>query len=116
MIMHRNSKPWTKAETARAARMAEEIGCIYCWLETGHRGPCDVRHHIISGNKRMGHWYTLPCCEKHHADCHNGTFNRPNQLDTWLKVQHALNLSDEFPASKVFKRDSPAEADVSQAK
>lgn len=112
MIWHRNAKPWTKAETARADRMAVEIGCIYCWLEEGQRGPCDNRHHIKNGNKRMGHWFTLPVCEKHHGDCHNGTFKSAQQIDTWLKVQHALNLSDELPKSKIFKRDLLTEAQV----
>ena len=112
MIWHANAKPWTKAELARAERMAEEIGCIFCGLN-GYIGPCDVRHHIISGNKRMGHWFTLPVCEPHHNDCHNGTFSHARQIDAWLKTQHALNMSDELPRSKIFKRsDLLAEAHV----
>lgn len=103
MIWSRNAKPWKKAETERADRMAEEIGCIFCWLDEGHRGPCDHRHHIKEGNVRMGHWYTLPCCERHHNDCHNGTFGHAVQIDRWLKVQHALDLSDELPLSKIYK-------------
>lgn len=99
-MMSRNQPKWTKAEKARADRMAEEIGCIYCWLEDGHRGPCENRHHIILGNKRMGHWYTLPVCVSHHANCHDGTYSHANQIDKWLKVQHALDLPDELPASK----------------
>lgn len=110
MIWHANAKPWTKAELARAERMAEEIGCIFCGLN-GDMGPCAVRHHIISGNKRMGHWYTLPLCEKHHTDCHNGTLNHAMQIDRWLKVQHLLGLSDELPPSKLPKRNIP-EAEV----
>lgn len=105
MIWHRKAKPWTRAETARADRMAIEIGCIYCWLEEGRRGNCDHRHHIKSGNKRMGHWYTLPVCEKHHADCHNGTFSGARQIDSWLKVQTALGLPDDLPKSKIYKRN-----------
>lgn len=104
MIAHKNAVPWTKDEKARAERMAVEIGCIFCWLEQGRRGPCENRHHIISGNKRMGHWYTLPVCVRHHADCHNGTFNHAKQIDTWLKVQHALGLNDELPKSKILPR------------
>lgn len=106
MIWSRNAKPWTKAETARADRMAEEIGCIFCGL-MGDKGRCDVRHHIIDGNKRMGHWFTLPVCEKHHGHCHDGMFGHATQIDTWLKVQHMLDLSDELPSSKIFKRRSP---------
>lgn len=105
MIWHANAERWTKDELARAERMADEIGCIFCGLN-GDMGPCAVRHHIISGNKRMGHWYTLPCCQKHHADCHNGTFSHAVQIDRWLKVQHLLGLSDELPPSKIYKRES----------
>ena len=111
MIWHRKAKPWTKAEVERAARLVSEIGCIFCWLDEGQRGPCDHRHHIISGNKRMGHWYTLPCCTRHHADCHNGTFSHAVQIDRWIKTQHALNLSDELPRSKIFKRELLSEAE-----
>jgi hypothetical protein len=116
VIWSRNAKPWTKAESTRADRMALEIGCIFCWLDRGERGPCDHRHHIISGNKRMGHWYTLPCCEDDHAKCHDGTYSHAVQIDRWLKVQHALDLSDELPRSKIVPRrlpDPQTEAEVS---
>lgn len=107
-MMSKNSKPWTKAEKSRADRMALIIGCIFCWLERGGPGRCDNRHHIISGNKRMGHWYTLPVCLSHHNGCHNGTYSHAEQIDTWIKVQHALGLSDELPVSKVFPRQKVA--------
>ena len=117
VIWHRKAKRWNKAELDRADRMAIEIGCIYCWLEEGHRGPCEHRHHIKEGNVRMGHWFTLPCCNRHHADCHNGTYGHADQIDKWLKVQHALNLSDELPPSKIYKRrEVLTEAEVSNGR
>lgn len=116
MIWSRNAKPWTKAETARADRMAEEIGCVFCWLEQGQHGQCDHRHHIISGNKRMGHRFTLPVCARHHADCHNGTFNHARQIHAWVVVQRALKLSDDLPKSKIFKRELKSEADVAESR
>ena len=103
MIWHANAKPWTKAEHARAERMALQIGCIFCAL-MGDKGPCDERHHIISGNKRMGHGYTLPVCQKHHGMCHDSTFGHQVQIDAWLKVQHILELDDSLPKSKIYKR------------
>lgn len=103
-MMHRNAIPWTKAEKARADRMAEEIGCIFCWLELGREGPCENRHHIIRGNKRMGHIYTLPVCIHHHAACHDGTYSHAKQIDTWIKVQHALGMDDSQPATKILPR------------
>jgi len=116
MIAHKNAKRWNKAEHARADRMAEEIGCIFCAL-SNIKARCDHRHHIKRGNKRMGHWYTLPLCEKHHADCHNGTIKNAKQLDTWVKVQHILKLSDELPTSKIYKRpEALPEAEVSNVR
>lgn len=107
MIWHRKAKPWTKAETARADRMATEIGCVFCWLEDGRQGPCENRHHIKDGQKRMGHWFTLPTCLIHHSDCHNGTFNHARQIHAWVIVQQRLSLDDSLPKSKIYKRESP---------
>jgi hypothetical protein len=103
VIWHANAKSWTKAETARADRMAEEIGCIFCAL-SDIKARCDHRHHVKRGTTRMGHWYTLPLCEAHHSQCHSGTIRNAEQLDAWVKVQHILGLSDELPASKIVKR------------
>lgn len=104
MIWHRKAKKWTAAESDRATRMTVEIGCIFCWLDEATRGPCEHRHHIKSGNKRMGHWYTLPVCAQHHRDCHNGRFGHAVQIDRWLKVQHILGLDDTLPRSKIVPR------------
>jgi hypothetical protein len=102
--MSRNAKPWTKAERSRADRMAALIGCVICWLEEGGPGPCENRHHIKSGNKRMGHWFTIPVCKRHHGNCHDGTFNHDRQIHFWIIVQQRLELSEELPASKIFPR------------
>jgi hypothetical protein len=104
VIWHKNAKPWTKAEKARLERMRVEIGCIVTWLEDGVRRPMECTHHIISGNKRMGHMFTLPLTEANHARMHDGTFSHAEQIEMWLKVQHALGLSDELPVSKVVPR------------
>jgi hypothetical protein len=110
VIWHRNAKPWTIDEQARADRMAEEIGCVFCALNDV-KGRCDHRHHIKRGNVRMGHWYTLPLCERHHGYCHDGTIKNSQQLQAWFKVQHMLGMSDELPASKIFKRATLTEAE-----
>jgi hypothetical protein len=111
VIWHANAKPWTKRETARADRMAEVIGCIFCAL-SDIKARCDHRHHIKRGNKRLGHWYTLPLCEAHHSQCHSGTIHNAEQLDAWVKVQHILKLSDELPKSKIVPRRLLSEAEV----
>lgn len=54
----------TKAEKARIDRMLA-LGCICCMEQFGIQQPAEC-HHIVSGNKRLGHLYTLPLCPGHH--------------------------------------------------
>lgn len=103
MIWHKNAKPWTKAETVRCERM-KPLGCIHCWLNFSTKVPCAEVHHIKSGNKRMGHWFTLPLCLACHKAVDTGAFKHAEQIDRWVKLQHILGLSDELPASKIFRR------------
>lgn len=41
------------------------FGCIACYLG-GVRGVPAAVHHIIDGNRRMGHRFTLPLCDPGH--------------------------------------------------
>lgn len=116
MIWSRNMVKATKAERERFERMKRDIGCIVCWLSTGIRsGPVEI-HHIVRGNKRLGHWYSIPLCCSHHripgtglmTSIANGrkSFERVHgtELDLWRKVQHILGLDDELPKTKVLPR------------
>jgi len=55
----------TKAEKARFAHFSR-IGCIACRL-AGQTdcGPTEA-HHLLSGNKRRGHAYSIPLGSHHH--------------------------------------------------
>ena len=57
------SKSPTKPEAAWMARIAE-LGCIAC-RKDGISSPASV-HHIVQGNRRLGHLFTLPLCHLHH--------------------------------------------------
>jgi len=64
------AKPPTKAEQKRMDAL-RELGCIACRIEGTHemdswQGTCDI-HHFLSGNKRLGHWATVPLCPPHHT-------------------------------------------------
>jgi hypothetical protein len=53
-----------RMEQLRVERMMR-LGCIACaWLDI----PCVAQecHHILSGGRRMGDWWTLPLCRGHH--------------------------------------------------
>lgn len=53
----------TKADVARFDAF-QRIGCIACWQRKRFSVP-EV-HHLLSGNKRRGHRYTVPLCPAHH--------------------------------------------------
>lgn len=42
------------------------LGCIACQLENRVGRPAQV-HHLVEGNKRLGHRYTLGLCPWHHV-------------------------------------------------
>jgi hypothetical protein len=105
----------TKAERSRWGRF-KEIGCICCVLAFGLVGQAFEVHHLVSGNRRMGHVYSIPLCPQHHrykgiglwTSIANGSkaFARVHgtQIDLWLKVQHMLGLPDDLPCSKIVSR------------
>jgi len=125
-MMSRNYVRATAEEARRINRMKAEIGCICCLLRTGVPNYHVEVHHIVRGNKRLGHLYTLPLCRSHHrirgvggiftsiADGRKA-FNKIHgtELDLWLKCQHMLELPDDLPATKVLpRRMAPADRQV----
>ena len=59
----------TKAPTKKDKRrfqLLPQVGCICCKACGIHNEYVQI-HHIISGNKRMGHQYSLPLCVWHHS-------------------------------------------------
>ena len=57
------SKSPTKIEREWMARIADH-GCVAC-KQDGHDSPASV-HHIVQGNRRLGHLHTIPLCFLHH--------------------------------------------------
>ena len=43
---------------------AAESGCAAC-LQDGSESPASI-HHIVEGNRRIGHLFSLPLCYLHH--------------------------------------------------
>lgn len=64
-MKHSTGKP-TKAEAARMAFL-KHLPCVVGGLRQFHvcLGMTEV-HHLLSGNKRRGHLYTIPLCAWHH--------------------------------------------------
>lgn len=110
-----------KLEQLRCDRMMH-LGCVCCaWL--GIVYVAHECHHIIEGNRRLGHWFTLPLCSGHHrgdwtleqkqliapamlVGIYSGTkaFEAvyPTQRELWETTQERLHLS--WPVSKVLPR------------
>lgn len=114
----------TSAEALRIVRMMD-LGCLPC-ASVGYFGVTRKEcHHLVSGNRRLGHWYTLCLCAGHHqgdwtTDQCQCILEKDRvaisdgrkafkhiygpEMDLWLKTQHMLKLDDELPQSKIVPR------------
>lgn len=62
--MKHSTKPPTRAERARFEAL-HEIGCICCRKRGFSSWPVEI-HHLLYGNRRLGHMFSLPLCQWHH--------------------------------------------------
>lgn len=108
----------TKRESARIELLLS-LTCVYCTLDGDFRKrPLEV-HHIVRGNKRLGHWFTLQVCAGHHRGEWTDQPIRVgiasgrhalkeaygyDELELWQRQQVALGLDDELPPSKLVPR------------
>jgi hypothetical protein len=112
-----------KAEKERIDRMMK-LGCAAC-ASIGIVHIAQECHHILSGNIRMGHWYTLPLCRGHHQGDWNAeqreiltpkqlvaisdgrkAFTRvyPTERELWAAVQFVMRLDDTWSPTKLVPR------------
>ena len=116
--MSKNAPRATKREKARTDLILS-LTCVYCTLSGDFRKRPLENHHIVRGNKRLGHWYTLQVCVGHHqgqytdqairVGIHSGRHALKeaygyDELELWQRQQVALGLDDELPATKVLPR------------
>ena len=79
----------TKYERERIEAMMR-LGCVFCavvGIVSIHQLEC---HHIVEGNRRLGHWYTLPVCIGHHR----GYFT-PEQKQILRQYARERGMPDE---------------------
>lgn len=127
MIWHRNMIRATKFEQERIDRMLALRWCVGCSL-VGYdifREHIEA-HHILSGNKRMGHLFTIPLC----VGMHQGRWSARqlvmipveqrvaipdgsklftpvygSQRSLWERTQRKLELpTSGWPVSKILPR------------
>lgn len=64
--MKRSTGNRTKAEQARFDKMKEMRICMACYLNGSKVRRFIEIHHLLSGNKRIGHMATVSLCPWHH--------------------------------------------------
>jgi hypothetical protein len=112
----------TKTESNRITRMMR-LGCVAC-AYSGVTHIAQECHHILDGNRRMGHAFTLPLCRGHHQGdwsaeqreilgdrCVSISDGRkaftavyPTEQKLWERVQTRLKLPKLWPVSKILPR------------
>ena len=102
-----------------------KLGCCAC-AELGIPNGRNIQvHHLLEGNRRLGHNFSIPLCPQHHLGYNwqelwgvipealqisisdgrkawNAAY--PSERELWGKVQSRLHLSKDWPASKVLLR------------
>lgn len=65
--MKSKARAANKAEKERMSRL-KEMPCVCCRRTNSwaHWGTTSEVHHLLSGNKRRGHLFTIPLCPYHH--------------------------------------------------
>jgi hypothetical protein len=111
-----------KMEAERITRMMR-LGCCAC-AHLQLPVPAQECHHILHGNKRLGHWYTIPLCRGHHqgdwrelslvlldkervaiSDGRKAfTAVYPSERELWERVQRRLKLPTSWPQSKIYHK------------
>lgn len=123
MIWHRNAVRATPFELERNDKL-RQMHCMCCAIDGDLSRKKIEIHHIKSGNKRMGHLYTIPLCAAHHRGergapgtaeiSWHGSGSKEfvkrwgyTDLQLWQKLQVMLGLDDSLPPTKIFKRQVP---------
>jgi len=72
-----------------------------CLCLTGMQRTRTEVHHIVRGNKRLGHFYVLPYCQAHHQ---NARFHTKHERALWQKLNDELGVVRDWPLSKLVPR------------
>lgn len=118
MIAHKNWKAPTAVEKARIKRIMA-MSCVVCALHGDLRKTDLELHHIVRGNKRLGHWYTIQLCSGHHRGIWTDqdirvaisdgrhAFRKAygyDDLELWQDQQFVLGLDASLPETKLVPR------------
>lgn len=122
--MKSNAPRANKIEQDRIDKMMQ-LGCAACaFLGVPNLANTEC-HHMLDGNVRLGHWFSIPLCAGHHRGAWTEgqltwiephqrvaisdgrkAFTRiyPTEWQLWERVQFVLHLDDAKPQSKILGR------------
>lgn len=98
-MKHSTSRP-THVEASRMCQLKESF-CIACRRIGHYSAGVPEIHHLLSGNKRRGHLYTIALCSWHHRGQHGGLgirymeINAGPSLARGSKTFHAFFGTDD---------------------
>lgn len=107
-MKHSTKKP-TPEDAFRMARL-KEMRCICCEIRGWISCSQSEVHHLIAGNRRRGHLFTIPLCRWHHRGVPNAggnkwmTANLGPSLAQGSKPFHAYFGSDDELLEKTNER------------
>lgn len=117
------SRAPTKYEQERIEAMLR-LGCVCC-ARLGIPNVASEVHHLVEGNRRLGHYYSLPCCPGHHRGAWTPEQRQcipegervaisdgrklfvnvyGSERFLWTLVQKRLKLPALWPVSKIIPR------------
>jgi Recombination enhancement, RecA-dependent nuclease len=130
--MKSNAPGPTKLESERIDKMLQ-LGCAACAFLGVPNLVNTECHHLLDGNVRLGHWFSIPLCAGHHRgawtegqltwiEAHQRVaisdgrkaFTRiyPTEWQLWDRVQIVLRLENDRPISKLIPRKMGADHGV----
>jgi len=98
MVAYAGMKRATADELAHLAAV-KQLPCCLCL--TGMQRTRTEVHHLIRGNKRLGHFYVLPYCRAHHA---TAQYHKQHEKALWQKLNDQLGIVRAWPVSKILSR------------
>lgn len=126
-MKHSTGKP-TVREQARIDRIMA-LPCVVCALSGDFSQRVRECHHIVRGNKRLGHWYTLQLCPGHHRGIWTDQIVRVaisdgrhafraahgyDDLELWQGQQFVLGMDDSLPPTKILPRRQAPQTEAEQ--
>jgi len=93
-------KPKASSEEREHMARVKRLPCCVC-LPEEQSSPTEV-HHITEGSRRLGDFYVLPLCRKHHENVHLLRNGATRQL--WAELNKTLGVNRSWPQTKILPR------------